>query len=71
MIFNSLKRFVEKYQIDKYKLKPVYTGNNIRFFKEEVFLSKEDILSTPMTMKDFFARQAVNLYDFGKITIPA
>ena len=63
------ERFVEKYQIDKYKLKPVYTGNNIRFFKEEVFLSKEDILSTPMTMKDFFARQAVNLYDFGKITI--
>lgn len=63
------ERFVEKYQIDKYKLKPIYTGNNIRFFKEEVFLSKEDILSTPMTMKDFFARQAVNLYDFGKITI--
>jgi len=22
-----------------------------------------------MTMKDFFARQAMNLYDFGKITI--
>lgn len=63
------EQLVEKYQIDKYRLQPHYTGKNIRFFENEVFLSKEDILSTPMTMKDFFAHQAINLYDFGKITI--
>ena len=63
------EQLIEQHQIDKYRLKPKYTGNNIRFFENEVFLSKEDILSTPMTMKDFFARQAMNLYDFGKITI--
>ena len=63
------EQLIEQHQIDKYRLKPNYTGNNIRFFENEVFLSKEDILSTPMTMKDFFAHQAMNLYDFGKITI--
>lgn len=63
------KQLIEQYQIDKYKLKPNYTGNNIRFFEEEVFLSKEDILATSMTIKDFFARQAMNIYDFGKINI--
>lgn len=63
------EQLAEKYQISKYRLQPHYTGKNIRFFENEVFLSKEDILSTPMTMKDFFARQAINLYDFGKITI--
>lgn len=63
------EQLIEQHQIDKYRLKPNYTGNNIRFFENEVFLSKEDILSSPMTMKDFFARQAMNLYDFGKITI--
>lgn len=63
------EQLIEQHQIDKYRLRPNYTGNNIRFFENEVFLSKEDILSTPMTMKDFFARQAMNLYDFGKITI--
>ena len=63
------EQLIEQHQIDKYRLKPNYTGNNIRFFENEVFLSKEDSLSTPMTMKDFFARQAMNLYDFGKITI--
>ena len=63
------EQLIEQYQIDKYQLKPNYTGNNIRFFEEEVFLSKEDILSTSLTMKDFFARQAMNMYDFGKINI--
>ncbi|MDR2919149.1 MAG: TIGR04150 pseudo-rSAM protein [Tannerella sp.] len=63
------EQLIEQYQIEKYKLKPNYTGNNIRFFEEEVFLSKEDILSTSMTIKDFFAHQAVNIYDFGKINI--
>lgn len=60
---------VENFQIEKYRLNPVYTGNNIHFFEENVFLSKEDILSTRMTIKDFFSRQAINLYDFGKINI--
>ena len=63
------EQLIEQHQIDKYRLKPNYTGNNIRFFENDVFLSKEDILSTPMTMKDFFDRQAMNFYDFGKITI--
>ncbi len=63
------EQLIEQYQIEKYKLKPNYTGNNIRFFEENVFLTKEDILSIPLTIKDFFARQAMNSYDFGKINI--
>ena len=27
------ERLIEQYQIDKYRLKPNYTGNNIRFLK--------------------------------------
>ena len=34
-----------------------------------VFLTKEDILSAPMTIKDLFSCQAMNIYDFGKINI--
>jgi len=60
---------IEEFQIEKYRLNPVYTGDNIRFFEENVFLTKEDILSTSMTIKDFFSRQAMNIYDFGKINI--
>jgi pseudo-rSAM protein len=63
------EQLVKQFQIENYRLNPVYTGDNIRFFKENVFLTKEDILSTPMTIKDFFTRQAMNIYDFGKINI--
>ena len=45
---------IEEYQIDKYQFNPIYTGYNIDFFKENVFLKKSDILSTSMSIKDFF-----------------
>ena len=65
----QVEQLVEQFRIEKYQLNPVYTGENIRFFEENVFLNREDILSTSMTIKDFFARQAMNIYDFGKINI--
>lgn len=63
------EQIIEQFQIEKYRLNPIYTGDNICFFEENIFLTKEDILSTPMTIKDFFARQAINIYNYGKINI--
>lgn len=60
---------IEEYQIDKYQFNPIYTGYNIDFFKENVFLKKSDILSTSMSIKDFFIKQMINNNDFGKINI--
>ena len=63
------EQIIEQFKIEKYRLNPVFTGNNLVFFEKNVFLTKEDILSTTMTIKDFFTRQSINLYDFGKINI--
>lgn len=63
------KMLIEEFGVEKYQLKPVYTGDNIDFFKEKVFLSEEDILSTSISINDFFANQSMNIYDFGKINI--
>jgi len=67
--YQQAEQLVVQFGIEKYRLNPVYTGDNIRFFEDDVFLTKKDILSIPMTIKDFFSRQAMNLYDFGKINI--
>ena len=67
--FLQAEQLVEQCQIEKYQFNPVYTGENIGFFEENVFLAKEDILSTSMSIKDIFANQAMNIYDFGKINI--
>jgi pseudo-rSAM protein len=67
--YRQTERILEQYQIEQYQLKPVYTGKNIAFFEENVFLTKEDILSTSMSIKDFFFKQNMNTNDFGKINI--
>lgn len=60
---------VKKYDIEQYQLKPIYTGDNLYFFKKTVFLSKKDILSIPMSMNDFYINHSINVFDFGKINI--
>lgn len=65
----QVEQIINQFKIDKYRLNPIYTGNNIRFFEDYIFLNKEDILSAKLTIKDFFTRQAINVYDYGKINI--
>lgn len=60
---------VEQFQLEKYLLYPIYTGDNFDFFEENIFLTEEDILSTSMSIKSFFVNQSMNSYDFGKINI--
>lgn len=67
--YQEAENFVEQYQIEKYQLKPKYNKKNINFFKTNIFLTKEDILSIPMSINDFFANKSINIYDFGKISI--
>lgn len=67
--YSQINKFIEEFGIEKHQLKPVYTGDNIDFFKENVFLTKDDILSTPLSISDFFINQSMNIFDFGKIAI--
>ena len=64
-----VEQIVDQFQINRYQLKPVYTGSNINFFEENIYLNKEDILSIPLTIKDIFSHQAMNIYNFGKINV--
>lgn len=67
--YSQINKFIEEFGIEKHQLKPVYTGDNIDFFKKNVFLTKDDILSTPLSISDFFINQSMNIFDFGKIAI--
>lgn len=63
------EQLIEQFRIERYQFKPVFTGENMHFFEENVFLSKEDILSTHISIKNIFANQSINIFDFGKINI--
>jgi len=67
--FNVTLRLIDKYNIDKYEIKPIYTGSNISFFMKYVFMSKNDIINTKLSRQQIFQKEVINSFDFGKITI--
>lgn len=69
--YKCAEKLVEKINIEKCEFNPVYTGENVDFFMEYVYLDEEDIESVRMSMKDFFIKRFINTNDFGKITIDA
>lgn len=66
---NKAEEIISQYGIQNCCINPIYTGENILFFEKYVYLSKEDILSTKISVKDIFSNQSINVYDFGKIHI--
>lgn len=67
--YQITENLIKQFNIKSYTIKPIYTGKNIDFFRENVFLTKEDILSSPISLKDIFTHQSINTNDFGKINI--
>lgn len=63
------ENFIEEYKLVNYFFKPLYTSNNLNFFKKTVFLTKKEIMNFKPTLEDIFTRQSINEYDFGKLTI--
>lgn len=51
------------------RLIPIYNKENLSFFKSNVFMQKEDIDNICLSKNDIFIRQALNVDDFGKLTI--
>ena len=63
--YTETEQFIENNKIDKYEIKPFFNGKNIDFFCENIFVSKEDIFSKPLSMREIFRNQKMNLNFFG------
>ena len=55
--------------LDNMEIHPAYTGDNIEFFKDNVFTTKENLFSLHLTKRELFARKEINTNFFGKITV--
>ena len=49
--------------------KPYFTGSNLKFFEDNVFISHQDILDGKPTQPQIMSRLTINENDFGKFTI--
>ena len=52
-----------------YKLIPFFNGKNLSFFKNNVFLSEEDILETKFTIKKIHKNQFINSLFYGNLIV--
>lgn len=55
--------------VDDVTIRPFYTGENIAFFEECVFIDQEELDSIELDRQGVFALQALNTNNFGRITI--
>jgi pseudo-rSAM protein len=63
------EQVIESLQIPHADFQPFYNTRNLEFFKENVFVRKEDILESKPGLKEIFAGQVINRVDFGALTI--
>ena len=65
----QISKIVSEPQFGNYVFRPYYNGRNLDFFKDLVFVTKEDILNSSVSEKKILARQALNPFNFGKLYI--
>lgn len=66
---SAAEELITGYGMDNYSLHPFFNGKNQSFFRENVFLDKEDLQEAKPTIKEILARQIVNPFYFGTLTV--
>ena len=66
-----LDTFIEKNQIKHYKIIPYFIGDNLDFFRKNVYVDKSDLEYEPQKMNDIYAKKFINLNSFGRLFITA
>jgi pseudo-rSAM protein len=67
--YEIVEESISESKISKFNIIPIYTGNNLNFFKTYVFSDKEDILSSIKSMREIFCNKKLNSIFFGILNI--
>jgi pseudo-rSAM protein len=58
---------IEQYNLSNTVFHPFFTGENVTFFKDNIFLAENDILESEVKQKTIFANQKLNSNFFGTL----
>lgn len=67
--YEIVESIISEYDIDNYNIYPIYTGDNLDFFQQNIYSSEEDILESTIPFHRIFANQKLNSNYFGILTI--
>lgn len=60
---------VEVYPEIRYTIMPIFDGNNLIFFQQNIFVNEDDILENIVSLRKIFAHQKMNTNFFGSLTL--
>lgn len=69
--YEAAMEFDGKYRLEHTDIVPVYTGNNLSFFEECLYMDEEGIQDIALDKREVFIRQKLNIQDFGRLTVIA
>lgn len=61
--------FIEENGLALAEMKPVFTGDNLSFFQDVVFMDEADIQGMGLIKREVYVNQKVNRNDFGRLTV--
>lgn len=67
--YEQAMELIDRFNISNYKIEPVFNGNNESFFKDLIYLENDDLQEINLCKREIFARQALNTFAFGKLTV--
>lgn len=67
--YQQAETLIQKHEITDYQVLPFFKGDNHTFFEENVFMSEDDVLATPIKQRIIFANQKLNTNFFGSLFI--
>ena len=67
--YESAVQCEHEYDLQNTDIMPAYTGNNLAFFEEFLYMEKEGIEDIKLDKREVFIRQKLNIHDFGCLTM--
>lgn len=67
--YHLVEQTINEFKIVSYHIFPYHNGENLSFFKENIFLEEEDIIQQELSIKNIHTRKTVNTNFFGLLNI--
>jgi pseudo-rSAM protein len=67
--YSNIENIIQELNIKHFTLLPYYNKSNVDFFKENIFVNKEDIFKSNLKLVDIFRNQNLNSNFFGNIHV--
>ncbi|MDQ1353166.1 MAG: pseudo-rSAM protein [Acidobacteriota bacterium] len=66
---DAAEELITRYHLENHSYHPFFNGRNREFFRQAVFVDREDLEEARPTMREILARQCINPLQFGTLTI--